>query len=357
MPLIKDHRVILVLYDSGGKFQHRWETTDFRNCMADFRFSAFRRGFLPNDGSDPLITLEPLLTTPRGVNGKGFRLIADLNGIPFTKIYNQYIFRYEVRRVLMDLLKASESLKDVDLKFRLIFLKESQNTSVLKEKSKLKFSFTTRHPKMPIVNRKLSTFLGKTTLHLNGDSNNGDFPVYVAEPVVQTMIEHSLKNKEREEAGFLSGYLCQDPNGGELFAICTDQIAADVGVERPEDKTGCSVVQFQFLPEIFYHAQQMVAYRNKGETLLGWWHSHPWPFMCQKTDRCKCTSLFFSAADVEVMEAAFSAPYQIAVVIGGAVEAPKKAVPQMYGWQNGLIAAREFERFLEIEKDKVHKNK
>lgn len=356
MPLIKNHRVFLELYDLGGKFRHRWETTDFRNCMADFRFSAFRQGLLPNDGSDPLITLKPLLTTPRGTNGNGFQLIVDLNGAPFTKIYGQYIFRYEIRRVLMDLMKAGESLKDVDLKFRLIFLKESQNKSVSEEKVKQKFSFTAQHPKLPIVNRKLSTFLGKTTLHLNGHGNNGDFPVYVAEHVVQTMIEHSLKNKEREEAGFLSGYLCQDPDGGELFSICTDQIVADGGAERPVDETGCSVVQFQFSPEIFYHAQQIVAHRNKGETLLGWWHSHPWPFTCQKTDRCKCTSLFFSAADVEVMEAAFAAPYQVAVVIGGAAEAPKKAVPQMYGWRDGLMAAREFERFLEIERDNVHKN-
>ena len=169
------------------------------------------------------------------------------------------------------------------------------------------------------------------------------------------MIEYSLKHKEREKAGFLVGYLCQGSQGGELCAICTEQIIADLGVEQPLDDTRCSAVQFQFSPEIFYHAQQVLAHRNKGETFLGWWHSHPWPFKCQKTDICKCTSLFFSEADVGVMEAAFAAPYNLAVVIGGAADMPKKAVPRMYGWRNGLISARDVERFREIAIDRLLK--
>jgi proteasome lid subunit RPN8/RPN11 len=343
MPLIKNHRIILELYEPGGKFRYRWEAVDFRNCTADFRFSALRRGLLPNDGSDPVIRLEPLLPKSGGIYGYGFRLKADFNGKRFSKIYGQNIFRYEMRRVLLDLLQANEQLKNIDLNFRLLFLKKPENKTDLGTKPK--FSFSTRHPQLPIIKRKPGVFLGKIDLQEGSPEMNGDVPVYIPESLVQEMIDHTMKYKEREEAGFLAGHLCQDPHSGGLFAVCTDQIIADGGTQRMAGDESCSVVQFQFSPEIFYHAQQVVAQRKNGEALLGWWHSHPWPFICQKTDSCKCTSLFFSSADVDVMEAAFPAPYQVAVVIGGAPEAPKKAVAKMYGWRDGLVEAREFVRF------------
>jgi hypothetical protein len=158
------------------------------------------------------------------------------------------------------------------------------------------------------------------------------------------MIDYVMADTEHERAGFLLGNLCQDPDTNLLFVTAQAQIEADL--PAPAAPVDCSsMTHFTFPPEMFSDLHRVIGLRKKNEIVVGWYHSHPWPFSCKFRDKCACTSIFFSAADVEVMEAAFAAPYQLAVVVGRATLENNQATAHMYGWKDGFMAAREFQKF------------
>jgi proteasome lid subunit RPN8/RPN11 len=346
MPLINDYRIndyrlFLELHDKAGKNQHQFEIKCLSNCLEDFKFSAYRDGMLKNDGLDVSCHLEPVWER-EGENPycAGFRLRMHTGEATYSKEYSKRVFKYEVYRVVSELLRKQKLTEGMELDYRLAMFHKDQVTGRRdRDIEDPRLSFEAVREPLPIVEASLETSLPDST-------DPATTEVWIADQVLNEMIEYVLQNKEQERAGFLIGHLCQDPATKKVFAVCPAQVAArlDNGAAFPTE-SGSSLTHFQFSPEVFFEVQRVIALRKKNELVLGWYHSHPWPFSCQKGDQCECTSVFFSTADFQVMEAAFGAPYQVAIVIGRASLQDMKATPQMYGWKDGLVQPRPFRRF------------
>lgn len=345
MPLINKYQFILEICDQEGRVFHRAPVNDFRRCKEDFRFSAFRSGFWENRSREPDLLLEPLwLDEGKSPYCEGVMLHLAENGSPYAKQYGKPLFKYQAYRAYLELAQNRVQEKDevqaeTELHYRIAAFPIDQNgPNGVGGSDGIIITFAD-HP-LPLVRRSLADFPPPAT-----PFSEGEMPVLMAEHVVEEMIDYVMQRKDREQAGFLVGQLCQDPETGAVFLVCNAQLPARNGKGQSAPTESSSITHFQFLPEHFCDVQRIIALRRKDEIVLGWYHSHPWPFVCEKGEQCHCTSIFFSMADVGVMEAAFPAPYQVAMVIGrGSLENMIPAV-QMYGWKDGLMVAREYLRF------------
>lgn len=345
MALINDYHLFLELQDKQGKVQHQFGLETLTNCFEDFKFSAFCQGLLENDGLDPACHLEPVWEhegeTPYC---SGFRLCLSNGEVTYEKAYSKSVFRYQVFRVVRELLQKNQLKEGMGLNYRLAIFPKNDISRLDNrgQNENLTMSIESIRQPIPIVETSLKPYLRQG----RADSAEVEMGVWIAQHVIDEMIEYVLQNKEKERAGFLIGHLCQDRETKKLFLICPAQVIArfqDKETFGSENRS--SLTHFQFSPETFFEVQRVIELRKQNEIVLGWYHSHPWPFACPKGDKCECTSVFFSPADFEVMEAAFGAPYQVAIVIGRASLKEMKATPQMYGWKDGLITPRDFLRF------------
>ncbi|MFQ6113207.1 MAG: Mov34/MPN/PAD-1 family protein, partial [bacterium] len=311
MPLLNDYHMNLELYDQDGRVRHQFEVDSFRNCLEDFKFSSFRKRLVRNNGLDPVVTLEPLWEEEgKSPYCHGFRLCFRNKKALYKKAYSTKVFKYHIYRAVRELIENNQLEEGMELKFRMSAFLNKRTTAEAAQPQSGKISVTSTRQPMPIIEQNLKHFSAAKRVN-----HRSDMPVWIAQHVVKEMIDHTLANKESERAGFLLGHLCQDPETRALFLVCRAQVVAQV--ELPNEYTS-SLTHFQFSPEIFCEVQRVISLRKKNEVVLGWWHSHPWPFACRLANQCECTSIFFSAADFSVMETAFGAPYQVAIVVGRA---------------------------------------
>ena len=114
-------------------------------------------------------------------------------------------------------------------------------------------------------------------------------------------------------------------------------------------ETSASRAHFSFSPLTFHAAQQELARRATGETIVGWHHNHPPPCgggCLQQVPACGSGTLFFSVDDRILHRASFPAPYMVALVSGKEPGRPADE-PKMkaYGWQDATIKEGTFTDF------------
>ncbi|MEV4515506.1 JAB N-terminal domain-containing protein [Dactylosporangium sp. NPDC049525] len=104
---------------------------------------------------------------------------------------------------------------------------------------------------------------------------------------------------ETEDGGFLLGRLYRDAeHDGAHLVLITDVVAAE--------RTGASMVHFTFTGESFLRAGDVIARRDAGERLVGWYHTHLFP---------ASTRMGLSSIDVDLHHRTFRRPWQIAGLI------------------------------------------
>ncbi|KYK22066.1 hypothetical protein AYK24_02755 [Thermoplasmatales archaeon SG8-52-4] len=346
MPLFNRYHLALEIYNQEGKTLNESKIENLENCYQDFKFSAFLHGVIKDYAVDPEIIFEPIwIKEGRSPYCRGFRLNMKNKRLRYKKSYTKNVFRYDAYRIMGTMLQKQIFEAGTELFYRLIAFSNNKDSSKTTENGK-DFEVTTINNSIPIKILGIGQLEESTSVHITKEEDTEDFPVWIAEHVVEEMIEYVLQNKEKERAGFLIGHICRDPLTQQIFLMCHAQVAADAEDSSIyPDKGNSSIHHFQFLPENFFQVQRLIELRKNNEIVLGWYHSHPWPFACEKREKCTCTSIFFSISDVDVMQSAFGAPYQIAIVIGRASLENLQATPQMYGWKNGVIAKRNFYQF------------
>jgi proteasome lid subunit RPN8/RPN11 len=104
---------------------------------------------------------------------------------------------------------------------------------------------------------------------------------------------------EVEEGGFLAGRVFRDSGRPGCYII---EITAVLRAER----TGASMLNFTFTGESFLRVGERISARNRGESLLGWYHTHLFP----ATD-----ALGLSSVDVDLHRSTFRRPWQVAALI------------------------------------------
>jgi proteasome lid subunit RPN8/RPN11 len=346
MPLFNRYHLALEIYNQEGKTLNESKIENLSNCYQDFKFSAFQQGVIKDYALDPEIIFEPIwIKEGKSPYCRGFRLNMKNKRLRYKKSYTKNVFRYDAYRIMGAMVQNQKFEAGTELFYRLTAFPNNKDSSETIESGK-DFEVTTINNSIPIKILGLGQLKESASVHITKEDDTEDFPVWIAEHVVEEMVEYVLQNKEKERAGFLIGHICRDPITQQIFLMCHAQVAADTeAISIYPDKGNSSITHFQFLPENFFKVQRLIELRKNDEIVLGWYHSHPWPFACEKQEKCTCTSIFFSISDVDVMQSAFGAPYQIAIVIGRASLENLKATPQMYGWKNGIISKRNFYQF------------
>jgi len=188
----------------------------------------------------------------------------------------------------------------------------------------------------PVADGDLAELLPRATQC--GDLAEHDMPVFVPQRVLDECRELTALAGGQETGGILIGGLSRDTAKGEVFLNASAQIAAQYTV--------AGETSLAFTPETWTQVQAAIDLRQRGEIMLGWWHSHPikaWCAKCPAEKRKKCPLLvdYFSAQDRLLHRTVFPAAYSIALVVNELAD--DKQTISMFGWNEGLVVQRGFQ--------------
>jgi proteasome lid subunit RPN8/RPN11 len=332
------HRYVIALFREGEKLQafaQRAIEVDWEPAKEWLRFEAFRR-----DPREPLtlptapIRIEPLwqqkLKEP--YVGK-VRLTLEDNGHETVREIPTAYFAGHGEDFVADLIKA-EKLSAEDKVHFAVWAYPHEDTG-RRNGTGPTFTFKDVTKPLPLQTTPLARLLDGSTPH--GDVLKEDMPVIIPRPLLDEMIGLTEEANTAETGGMVIGLLHRDPESNEVFAEATAQIPARHATQE--------LASLTFTAETWTDAQAAIALRKKGETYLGWWHSHParaWCSQCPEENRkvCKRSGEFFSAHDVAVHRTAFCRAHNIALVISDSYA--NGITYPMFGWRQGMVQPRGF---------------
>jgi proteasome lid subunit RPN8/RPN11 len=138
-----------------------------------------------------------------------------------------------------------------------------------------------------------------------------------------------------ETGGILIGHLRWDPEARDLFVEVTAQIHARwaVGTET----------RLHFSAANWTEVRSIVALRKQGESVLGWWHSHPVASWCRQCPEerqrvCPLQAGFLSEEDSTLHRACFPRAYTAALVCSDVADGEVRFA--MFGWHGGQLGRR-----------------
>lgn len=319
--------------DGSGQIWHQEEVRDFLPCYEDLLFDAVCAGQIANDGMLPPAVVEPVWAEDEAGRVAGITLHLP----PRRRYYDKAIFADRVWDVLIGqgwLKEAQGEAKNF------AWYVEAQPRTA--ERKRRFASALTRQP-YPLVPRPLSDFGIAPPGDDEDDSEDDSAAVslFIAATLLEELQAETAQSLEKERADFLAGQLLLTGEG-KAALVLTSRVPARV-------EASASQAHFSFSPLTFEIAQQEIAARADGTTILGWHHNHPPPCarQCLQTiPPCKTETVFFSTADRSVHRASFPAPYLIALVSGkGAERRADQPTVRAYGWQDGVVKEREFSVF------------
>jgi proteasome lid subunit RPN8/RPN11 len=173
--------------------------------------------------------------------------------------------------------------------------------------------------------------------------SESDLPVLVERWVLEEAVAEARENPEREIGGFLLGRVLRDPDSQEVLAAIT-------GLATAGGTTESSVTSVTFTPASFAQVRRIIQLRARHETVLGWYHSHPFRLCAEcpspTPKECLAKILFYSDEDHHLMSTTFDQPFMFGLLaaIEPRIETAVGHLPvKLYGWQKGEIKARGFE--------------
>jgi proteasome lid subunit RPN8/RPN11 len=179
-----------------------------------------------------------------------------------------------------------------------------------------------------------------------GEIDTGDIRVFIPERVLDEVSEQTSRAGESETGSILLGHLHRDTATEDVFLEITAQV--------PAPHTSATQTKLTFTAATWAAVRAAVAQRQRGELMVGWFHSHPqkhWKWKCSEScppeKRAVCPfagAAFFSEDDVALHRAIFPRAFCVALLVtvtdGGLGYA-------MFGWRQGAIQQRSFELIVE----------
>ena len=104
-----------------------------------------------------------------------------------------------------------------------------------------------------------------------------------------------------------------------------------------------------YTPASFAQVRQIVKLRAARESVIGWYHSHPFRLCAEcplpTPPECIAKVLFYSMDDIFLMQTTFEIPFMVGLLaaVDPRIEQAIGHLPlRLYGWQNGEIKPRGF---------------
>lgn len=320
----------------------RLSLADFDRAIHATAFDAFRHGKL--ESYRPTVEdahVEPLFPTsgassPRAM---GFAVTISLGANREHRVeFELSFFRTFANRLRAELVRTEVMTGQQELYYRLnAFLKDSEE---VKRTNKLSLSLG---PPVSTINVSEGPRPPRGKSEAWDAPCESDLPVTVEYQVITQALEEARENPSREIAGFLLGHVMRDQESGDLIAAVTGLASADSTTES----TAASVT---YTPASFAQARDIAQLRASGESIIGWYHSHPFQ-LCNKCPlppppECVAKVLFYSQDDMHLMETTFAHPFMVGLLVAvePRIESAVGHLPvKMYGWRKGEIHERGFE--------------
>jgi proteasome lid subunit RPN8/RPN11 len=167
--------------------------------------------------------------------------------------------------------------------------------------------------------------------------------VLIDQHVVTEAVAEARENPEREVAGFLLGHLTRNQETKEVFVAVT-------GLASANSTTEATAASVTYTPASFAQVRNIIQLRARGESVIGWYHSHPFRLCAEcplpPPPECIAKVLFYSQDDIHLMETTFEQPFMVGLLaaVEPRIEEAIGHLPvKLYGWQKGEIKPRGFE--------------
>lgn len=202
------------------------------------------------------------------------------------------------------------------------------------ETGPLTFDAAETTPPLALRQTALSSLLASSTLC--GEHDYRDAHVFLPHELVEETEALTQRAGAQETGGILIGLLHRDPVTNDVFIEATAQI--------PARHTQSDAVQLTFTSDTWTDVRNTMSLRDRGETMLGWWHSHPaieWCKRCSPDSQrgCRLARGFLSAEDRALHRAMFPRAFGVALVI---THAATGVGATLFGWRSGLLEPRGF---------------
>ncbi len=175
------------------------------------------------------------------------------------------------------------------------------------------------------------------------DSDDRDVPILIDRAVLEEVVEEAQAAPQREIGGVLLGHLVRRQQEGDVSVMVTGLAAGG------NTTTACSA-SVTFTPETFALAREIVQLRGVGESIVGWYHSHPFRFCAEcplpTPPECIAKVLFFSQDDIHLMETTFDQPFMVGLLaaVEPRIETAIGHLPvRLFGWRDGSVRQRGFD--------------
>jgi len=187
---------------------------------------------------------------------------------------------------------------------------------------------------LALVESPMAAFLAGSTPCGVGDGDP-DVPLFVPRFVLDEAEALAVAAGDVETGGFLLGHVHRDATLPEIFVEVTAQV--------PAEHTRGDRMHLTFTPETWATVDAVRRARGRHETVVSWWHSHP--YFCrgcppEKRRTCALDSAFFSAEDVAVHHL-FAQAHQTALLVSSNESGLTRS---FFGWRAGSVAARGYYR-------------
>lgn len=168
-----------------------------------------------------------------------------------------------------------------------------------------------------------------------GVSDPGGCGVIVPQRLLDEVAELTVARRGVETGGVLLGRLRWDREMKDLFIEITEQVHARsaIGDEK----------RLQFTADCWAEIHATVALRRRGESIVGWWHSHPAQSWCGECPRerqevCALQAGFLSEHDKTLHRTVFPRAFTTALVATDSALGDVRF--SMFGWQGGALEKR-----------------
>ena len=303
------------------------------------RFLAVQQGMLPPCGARAAASVRPIWHSKLGrpyTDGFQVRIHTGNHGDVASRFEAEY-FREAAERASGHFV-ASARLKTGD-KFR--FFVSATREAPRKAPARSRFDSDGVTLTYSLRGGSVKKFLKASSTR--GVVRERDIPVFIPSHVLAETAALARQADEKETGGILIGYLYRDPEAREIFSVITAQVPA-TGARGDSSR-------LEFTAEAWTEMRAKLDRRDRGESIGGWWHSHPVNVWCRQCplERRKICSLaggFLSSHDRTLHRTMFPHAYGLALVVNHL--AASVQTHSVFGWRRGMLEPRGF-HVLDVE--------
>ncbi|MBX7211048.1 MAG: Mov34/MPN/PAD-1 family protein [Verrucomicrobiaceae bacterium] len=249
-------------------------------------------------------------------------------GSPSVAIPVKY-FKGEVRKIEAQLV-AQEKLKKGDAyTFKTLAYARTEAPAPARKGI---FVIEDEEVESPVAEREIAPLVARSTTDDETLESAEALRVFIPQSILDETRGIAEAAGNVETGGLLIGHVHRDPVEPVIFLEVTAQI--------PAAHTNASVTSLNFSDDTWLAARAAMNIRNRGESMIAWWHSHPSKWFCnescplEKRLACHLQQSYLSADDLLLHRTVYPKAWQVALLVN---VADAGTTHTAWGWHAGSV--------------------